>query len=63
MITSGLEISWFRLILFMLWIPQWRPSWSYGRWIYNYQCLSPLKLWVRTPLMGRCTRLCNRACQ
>jgi len=27
--------------------------WSYGRWIYNYlynQCLSPLKLWVRTLL-------------
>jgi hypothetical protein len=26
--------------------------WSYGSWIYNYlcyQCLSPLKLWVRTP--------------
>jgi len=37
------------------------PSWScsYGSWIYNYlcnQCLSPLKLWVRTPLMERCTR-------
>ena len=34
-------------------------SWSHGRWIYNYlynQCLSPLKLWVRTPLMARCTR-------
>jgi len=28
-------------------------------WIYYYicnQCLSPLKLWVRTPLMARCTR-------
>jgi hypothetical protein len=34
-------------------------SWSYGSWIYNYlwnQCLSPLKLWVRIPLMARCTR-------
>jgi len=36
------------------------PSWSssYGSWIYNYlcnQCLSLLKLWVRTPLMARCT--------
>jgi hypothetical protein len=34
-------------------------SWSHGSWIYNYlynQCLSPLKLWVRTPLMARCTR-------
>jgi hypothetical protein len=34
-------------------------SWSYGSWINNYlcnQCLSPLKLWVRTPFMARCTR-------
>jgi hypothetical protein len=34
-------------------------SWWYGSWIYNYlcnQCLSPLKLWVRTPFMTRCTR-------
>jgi len=33
--------------------------WSYGSWIYNYlctQCLSPLKLWVRIPLMARCIR-------
>jgi hypothetical protein len=31
--------------------PLW--SWLYGSWIYNYlcnQCLSPLKLWVRTLL-------------
>jgi hypothetical protein len=37
--------------------PSW--AWSYGSWIYNYmcnQCLSPLKLWVRTPFMARCTR-------
>ena len=34
-------------------------SWSYGSWMYNYlcyQCLSPPKLWVRTPFMARCTR-------
>ena len=34
-------------------------SWSYGSWIYSYlcnQCLSPLKLWVRIPLMARCTQ-------
>jgi hypothetical protein len=40
-------------------VPSW--SWSYGSLIYNYlcnQCLSPLKLWVRTPFMARCTR-CN----
>jgi len=33
-------------------------SWSYGSWIFNYlcnQCLSPLKLWVRTLFMARCT--------
>jgi hypothetical protein len=33
--------------------------WSYVSWIYNYlcnQCLSPLKLWVRIPLMPRCIR-------
>jgi hypothetical protein len=37
--------------------PPW--SWSYGSWIYNYlcnQCLSPLKLWVRTLFVARCTR-------
>jgi hypothetical protein len=36
--------------------PLW--SWLYGSWIYNYlcnQCLSPLKLWVRTPFMARYT--------
>ena len=33
--------------------------WSNGSWIYNYlcnQCISPLTLWVRIPLMERCTR-------
>ena len=37
--------------------PSW--SWSYSSWIYNYlwnQGLSPLKLWVLTPFMARCTR-------
>ena len=37
--------------------PSW--LWSYCSWIYNYlcnQCLSSLKLWVRIPLMERCTR-------
>ena len=35
------------------------PSWSYCCWIYSYLCnlcISPLKLWVRMLLMGRCTR-------
>jgi len=34
-------------------------SWPYGSLMYNYlcnQCLSPLKLWVRTPFIGRCTQ-------
>ena len=34
------------------------PSWSYGSWIYNYQCnqcLSSLKLWIWIPFMVRCT--------
>ena len=43
-------------------------SWSYGSWIYNYlcnQCLSPLQLWVRTPLsLGVLdTTLCDTVCQ
>ena len=36
-------------------------SWSFGSWIYIHlsnQCLSPLKLGVRIPLVARCTR-CN----
>jgi len=49
------------------WAPSW--SWSYGSWIYNYpcnQCLSTLKLWVRTPFMARCVldlTLCDTVCQ
>jgi hypothetical protein len=44
------------------------PSWSYCSWIYNYlynQCLLPLKLWVRTPFMARCTRynIIYKVCQ
>jgi len=34
-------------------------SLSYGSYIYNYLCnqfLSTIKLWVRIPLMARCTR-------
>jgi len=44
-----------------IWNIAWESSssWSYGSLIYNYlcqQCLSPLKLWVRIPLMARCIR-------
>jgi hypothetical protein len=44
------------------------PSWSYDRWIYNYQCnqyLSPLKLWVRIPcrLGVLDTTLCDKVYQ
>ena len=37
------------------WVPSW--SWSHGGWIYYLcnQCLTPLKLLVRTPFMARCT--------
>ena len=43
-------------------------SWSYSTWIYNYlcnQCLSPLKVWVRTPFIARCTHttVCDKVCQ
>ena len=43
-------------------------SWSYGSRIYNYlcnQCLSSLKLWVRTPLRWNVldTTLCDKVCQ
>ena len=46
--------------------PSW--SWSYGSWIYNYfcnQCLSPLKLWVRIPLVPIVLdiTLCDKVCQ
>ena len=37
----------------------YRPSWSYGSWIYNYLCnqyLSPLKVRIRTPFMAWCTQ-------
>ena len=40
----------------IVWGSSW--SWSYSL-IYNYlcnQCLSPQKLWVWTPFMGRCTQ-------
>jgi len=40
----------------------WGPSCSYGSLICYYLCnqyLSPLKLWVRTPFMARCTQKYN----
>jgi hypothetical protein len=40
--------------------PSW--LWSYSSWIYNYlcnQCLSPLKLWVRIPLMKTWSLISN----
>jgi hypothetical protein len=43
---------------FYWWRKKKEPSWSwlYGIWIYNYLCLSPLKLWVWIPHMARCTQ-------
>ena len=42
--------------------------WTCGSWIYNYLCnqyLSPLPLWVRTPLRRDVldTTLCDQVCQ
>jgi len=51
--NTAISCKWFT----WPWWPSW--SWSYGSWIDNYLCilcLSPLKLWVRTPFMARCTR-------
>ena len=56
------RIIWFLLfyffcVSFVLYI-YLEGMWSYGSWIYNYlcnQCLSPLTLWVKIPLMARCT--------
>ena len=53
-------------VRFIYYINYWLPSSVrgavvaviYGSWIYNYlcnQCPSPLKWWVRTPFMARCT--------
>ena len=46
--------------------PSW--SWSYGSWIYTYLCnqfLSPLTLWVRTPIRRGVldTTLCDKVGQ
>jgi len=44
--------------MFILMIPFLRGR-SHCSWIYNYlcnQCLSRLKLWLRMPLMVRCTQ-------
>jgi hypothetical protein len=41
-------------------------GWLYDSWNHNYlvnQCLSPLMLWIRIPLMARCTTLCDKVCQ
>jgi hypothetical protein len=47
------------VVYFKLWYQVSLWSCSYDSWIYNYlcnQCLSPLTLWIRIPLMARCTR-------
>jgi len=55
-LPTQISIYWCRCrtywSLWLLWL------WLYGDWIYNYlynHCLSTLKLWVRIPLMARCT--------
>ena len=62
-------LVYYKHIHFFIWPkailgPSW--PWSYGSWIYNYQCnrcLSPLMLWVRLLLRARCTTLCDKVCQ
>jgi hypothetical protein len=60
--------------MLVIWLLIWKSiinaiqswSWSYGSWIYNYQCndcLSPLRLWVRISIRVRCTTLCDKVCQ
>ena len=44
-----------------MWGPSW--PWSYGSWIYNYLCLSPLMLWARISIRTRCTILCDTICR
>ena len=42
------------------WFHSVQGPWTYGSWIYDYlcnQCISPLKLWIRTPFMAMCTRI------
>jgi len=56
-----LHISWYwDTVWYHITLIQGPPWWwSYSSWIYNYLCnqyLSQLMLWVRIPLMARCTR-------
>ena len=58
-------------LIYLCWLSVWfilgpSWSWSYRMWIYNYLCnlcLSPLMLWVRIPIMARCTTLWDKVCQ
>jgi len=34
---------------------KWKRLWSHDSWIYNYLCNQCLTMWVRIPLMVRCT--------
>ena len=61
-----IHLAWASFELATLEGPLW--SWSYRSWIYTYlcnQCLSPLKMWVRTPFVARSTRstLYDKVCQ
>ena len=56
-VRFALLVYW--LLLYHLALIGTVVSCSYGSWIYNCQwkqCLSPLTLWVRNPIMARCTR-------
>jgi len=53
------DFKWFFVLFFVFVFLGLSWSWSFGSWIYSYLCnqfLSPLKLWLRIPCIGRCTR-------
>ena len=67
-ISRDLNLNWglYFLKLSIYLGPSW--SWSYGSWIYHYQCilcLSPLKSWVETySWWGVLDKtLCDKVCQ
>jgi hypothetical protein len=66
LIHTFLHVLMLKSLIFSYWLVGWFYSWSYGSWIYNYQCNlcpSPLILWVRIPLRTSCATLCYKVYQ
>ena len=68
--TGVQKVMSVKILLLLILYPSRGPSrtWSYGKWIYNYQCnqcLSSLTLWVWIPLRRGVlnTTLCDKVCQ